>query len=368
MTTTTILVTGGTGFLGRHLVRKLRERHADADLRVLTRSFDLELADLGVELIEGSLTRAQDVRRAVEGAGQVYHLAGRVERDPARSHLMYDLHVEGTRRLLDALRDQPVDKIVVASTSGTVGVSTDPDQVADDDSPHAEHVVHRWPYYLSKIYAERVCQRFVDEHDLPIVIMRPTLLLGPGDRKQSSTGDVALFMQQKIPSVPRGGLSFVDVRDVADAFIAAMERAPGDGRTYLLGATNLKLRDFFERLSQLTGVRAPWMPIPDEAMSWGSKLLDGAMRALGRKGPELDPVSVEMSRHYWYIDWSRAVRELDFTPRSPTETLRDTVRWIEQHHPEFASAMSSHRRTPPSAFVPRETVEYARSLQEGAEE
>jgi dihydroflavonol-4-reductase len=360
----TILVTGGTGFLGRHLVKKLLtagDVDSRPDVRVLTRGFDIELADLGVELIEGSLTEAQDVRRAIEGVTQVYHLAGRVERDPSRAHLMYDLHVEGTRHLLDALRDQPVKKIVVASTSGTVGVSKNPDFIARDESPHVEHVVAHWPYYLSKIYAERVCQRFVDDHEMPIVMMRPSLLLGPGDRKQSSTGDVILFMKKRIPATLNGGLSFVDVRDTAEAFIAAMEKGVV-GRTYLLGGHNMTLEEFFQNLESITGIRAPWMPIPDEALSLGAKLLGGAMKTLGLKGDGVDPVSVEMARHYWYIDSARARQELGFTPRDAEETLRDTVRWLEQYHPDFVSSVSRNRREPPSEFVPAETIEYARKL------
>ena len=354
----TTLVTGGTGFLGRHLVSQLIAQ-GRGPVRVLTRRFDLELADLGVELIEGTLSEAADVRRAVEGVTHVYHLAGRVERDPSRAHLMYELHVEGTRRLLDALRDQPVEKIVVASTSGTVGVGTTPDFMGREGSPTTERIVKDWPYYLSKIYAERVCERFITHHKLPIVLMRPTLLLGPGDHNQSSTGDVLLFMRRKVPAALSGGLSFVDVRDTADAFIRAMDRAPA-GSTYLLGATNLTLSDFFHRLADITGIPGPRLPLPDSSIALGARLLKRAMNAIGREA-DLDPVSVEMARHFWYIDASLARQELDWSPRSPDATLRDTVRWIEQHHPEFAPASLPHR-TPPPEFVPLETIEFARKL------
>lgn len=360
-----ILVTGGTGFLGRHLIKQLRAT-TDTPIRVLARSFDTELADLGVELMEGSMTRTEDIIAAVEGVTHVYHLAGRVERDASKAHAMYDLHVEGTRHLLDALRGQKgVKKIVVASTSGTVGVSKDSEQIANDDSSHAEHIVHKWPYYLSKIYTERLCMRFVEEHSMPIVLMRPTLLLGPGDVKQSSTGDVVLFLQKKIPAPIEGGLSFVDVRDVADAFIAAMEKAPA-GRTYLLGAENLTMESFFKRLEHLTGIRAPWIPIPGDAMLFGAKLLGQAMKLIG-KDTDVDPVSVEMAQHYWYIDSSRAIEELDFAPRSGTETLRDTIRWIEQYHPEFATHIEREKRQDPISYVPQETLDYARKLQEERE-
>lgn len=360
-----ILVTGGTGFLGRHLIKALRAS-SSTPIRVLARSFDVELADLDVEQMEGSLTRTEDILAAVNGVTHVYHLAGRVERDPSRAHAMYDLHVEGTRHLLDALREQPgLKKVVVASTSGTVGVSKSPDLIATDSSPHVEHIVSKWPYYLSKIYTERLCQRFVTEHDMPIVLMRPTLLLGPGDVKQSSTGDVVLFLQKKIPASIEGGLSFVDVRDVADAFIAAMERAPA-GRTYLLGAENLTMESFFKRMEHLTGIRAPWLPIPGEAMRIGAKLIGQAMKLIG-KDADVDPVSVEMAQHYWYIDSSRAIEELGFSPRSSTETLRDTIKWIEQYHPEFATHIEREKRQPLTSYVPQETLDYARKLQEDLE-
>ena len=359
-----ILVTGGTGFLGRHLIKKLKER-TDMPIRVLARSFDLELADMDVELMEGSLTRTQDILAAVNGVTHVYHLAGKVERDPANAHVMYDLHVEGTRHLLDALLQQDVKKVVVASTSGTVGVSKDPDFIATDDSPHVEHVANKWPYYLSKIYTERLCQRFVREHDMPIVLMRPTLLLGPGDVRQSSTNDIVLFLQKKIPAQIEGGLSFVDVRDVADAFIEAMDKAPA-GSTYLLGAENLTMESFFKRLEHITGIRAPWLPIPGDAMRIGAKVIGNAMKFLGKEA-DIDPASIEMAQHYWYIDSSKAIEELGFNPRSSTETLRDTVRWIEQYHPEFTSNMDPQKKQKPVSYVPQETLEYARKLQEEME-
>ncbi len=358
----TTLITGGTGFLGRHLIDQLIAK-GESELRVLTRNPAPELSDLGVEVIEGSLLSRDDLERAADGVQRVYHLAGRVERDRKKAHLMYELHVDGTRLLLDVLNDSDtdIDNIVVASTSGTVGVGTSPDFMATDDSPHAESVVRNWPYYLSKIYAERVCFDFIDEHQLPIVQMRPTLLLGPGDERSSSTGDVVLFLKRKIPAIIEGGLSYVDVRDTADAFIRAMESGdPGD--TFLLGATNLTLRDFFARLEALSGVQAPSVAVPDSLAKLGSRLLDAVTNVKSDVG-ELDPVSLEMARHYWYIDSSRAIGELNFSPRDPDKTLRDTIDWIRENHPDFQDERGP-RPDPPPERVPPETVEYARTLRE----
>jgi dihydroflavonol-4-reductase len=350
----TTLVTGGTGFLGRHLVDQLLDRD-DTDVRVLTRSYDRELAERGVEVVEGSLDSESDLERAVDGVDRVYHLAGKVDRRPDHAHEMFELHVDGTRRLLEAADRAGVERVVVASTSGTVGVSESPDQVATEESPTREDLVRDWPYYLSKIYAERVCRDVADERDIEVIVMRPTLLLGPGDERESSIGDVVLFMKRKIPATMSGGISFVDARDAADGFIRAMEDGTA-GASYLLGQANLSLADFFERLEAITGISAPKMPLPDGLMVSGAKLLDTASRLVDRDS-DIDPVSVEMGQYYWYIDSSKAEAELGWEPRDADETLRDTVRWIEQHHPDFAN--TNEREAPPEEFVPRETVEFA---------
>lgn len=356
----TTLITGGTGFLGRHLIDRLIADGA-TDLRVLSRSDQPELSELGIDVVCASLDDDKALADAVKDVDRVYHLAGRVERDRSKAHLMYALHVDGTTALLDALRhsDTAIKKIVVASTSGTVGVGKTADFMATDNSPHAEPIVRDWPYYLSKIYAERICFDYVERYELPIVLMRPTLLLGPGDRRESSTGDVVLFMKQKMPGIIDGGLSFVDVRDTAAAFVKAMERGQA-GDTYLLGAANMTLAQFFKRLEAISGIAAPTVKIPTTLAKLGGRFLNAAT-SLGANLGDIDPVSLEMARHYWYIDSTKARTELDWTPRAPDQTLRDTLNWIEANHPDF-SAPAGRRRTPPPELVPPETVEYAKEL------
>ncbi len=329
-----ILVTGGTGFLGRHLIEQLLQK-GEKKIKVLTRSFDYELGELGIEQIEGSLLDHDALKRALENVKYVYHLAGRVERDPSSAHLMYELHVDGTRHLLDRIVGTKVKKIVVASTSGTVGVSKFDDYIADDSSPTVEDIVSKWPYYLSKIYAERVCERYIREYNLPIIMMRPTLLLGPGDERKSSTEDVVKFLNGDIPSVPSGGLSFVDVRDVASAFIEAMEVGEA-GEHFLLGAQNLTVESFFDELSLLSGKTPPKLHLPQSAAVMGAKVLDSAMRIFGKRA-SVDPVSVDMSGYYWYIDSKNAEQKLGWNPRSPRLTLRDTIKDIRKRQERDAT-------------------------------
>ncbi|HWL89546.1 MAG TPA: NAD-dependent epimerase/dehydratase family protein, partial [Polyangiaceae bacterium] len=234
------------------------------------------------------------------------------------------LHVEGTKVALDACRDAGVTKVVYASTSGTVAIGEDPEHIANEEDETPIGLLSRWPYYRSKLFAERAAlERNTDRFS--VVSVNPSLLLGPGDKRESSTEDVRLFLDRKILAVPAGGISFVDVRDAAEVMLSAMDRGEG-GQRYLLGAINLTLRAFFERLERASGVKAPWLPIARAPLfaRRGAEMLGRVTSRLGMDMP-VDPVSLDMAQYYWYVDSTRAETVLDFRPRDPQKTLVDTV-------------------------------------------
>src|ERR1051325_1328132 len=256
------LVTGGTGFLGSHLVRQLIEEGAK-DVRVMATSIPDWLVDLGVETFAGSITNADDNKRAVEGIGEIYHLAGKVSRERKDAREMYDIHVEGTRLLCDAAKAAGVKTIVLASTSGTIAVTKEGDVVPDETYPVPLDIISRWPYYASKAYQEMAALERFSGKGLRLVIMNPSLLLGPGDDRLSSTKVILDFMARKISAAPNGGLNFVDVRDTAQAFRVAMQRGR-HGERYLLGAVNWTFVKFFDRLARLTKVASPRLAFPSK--------------------------------------------------------------------------------------------------------
>lgn len=341
-----VLVTGGTGFLGEHLLRALRGR--GQAVRVLTREPTAELSELGVSIYQGDLltdsNRAEAttskpdelpsneaLESALDGVKEVYHLAGMVSRDPARAQMMMHLHVDGTRRLLYACKRAGVRRILLASTSGTIAVSRDADPIPDETWPYPVELCGEWPYYLSKIYQEKLALELAPKLGLELVVVNPSLLLGPGDRRGSSTMDVRRFLCNEIPAVPSGGVNFVDVRDVATACAAAMERGR-NGQRYLLGGPNWTFAEFLGRLGRIARIDGPWLKLPSR---W-NRLFEGAVKAVdeiyrhrGQTSP-IERVSFEMSQHFWYCDSSLAMRELGFAIRDPAETLDDTVRDVRK--------------------------------------
>jgi len=278
------------------------------------------------EAVVGDLLDGESVARLLDGAEVLVHLAGRVSRDPDDGPALYRLHVEGTRLLLQRAAQAGVGRVVLASTSGTIGVATTP-RVATEADDYPITVVGHWPYYLSKIYQEKLALSFCAQNDIDLVCLNPSLMLGPGDERFSSVGDVWKFLHRDIPAMPAGGLSFVDVRDVATTFVAALDRGRA-GERYLLGASNMPFFEFFGRLSRLADVPPPRLRLPSELKIWSTEGLARLARWRGRE-PALDRASVEMGEHYFYVDSEKAKDELGFSPRDPQETLKDTVRDLQ---------------------------------------
>src|SRR4051812_17137568 len=292
----TTLITGGTGFLGQHLVRQLVDSGAK-DIRVMATSIPEWLAGLGGDTFEGSVTNEDDVARALEGVTEIYHLAGRVSRDKDDAREMYKLHVDGTRILCDAATKTGVTTIVLASSSGTIAVSEDRNEIADETYSAPLDIVSRWPYYASKAYQEMAALERFHGKGLRLVIMNPSLLLGPGDDRLSSTKIVLDFMARKISAVPTGGLSFVDVRDAAKAFQVAMKKGR-HGERYMLGVANWTFDRFFGRLERLTKIAAPKLALPSKVMVAGSQIVDSLFRQWNFASP-VEPGAIEMAQYYW---------------------------------------------------------------------
>lgn len=321
------LITGATGFLGTHLVEQLLSQGV-TDLRVLTTNGnDLNLP-AEVEIIEGSITYEPTVQQAVDGVESIYHLAGKVSRNPNDKREMHAIHIDGTRLLCNAAKAAGVRRIVMASTSGTIAITKTGKEIPDETWPTPIELCSRWPYYASKVYQEETARRACGDK-IELIMLNPSLLLGPGDVRLSSTNDILKFMGRDIPVVPPGGINFVDVRDVAAAFISAMKKGRA-GERYLLGGPNWTFEKFFGRLARLTNVSAPKLKVPANWAVWGAKVADSFYRHWD-KVPPVEVVSVEMSEYFWYVDSHKAEQELGFISRDPGETLYDTVSYIRTH-------------------------------------
>ncbi len=322
-----ILITGGTGFLGTHLVQKFLDSGA-RNLRVMASSVPEWMTDSGVEPFAGSVTRKEDVANATKNCEAVYHLAGKVSFAYDGAIQMNKIHVEGTRLLCEAAKENKVKNFILASSSGTSAITED-GEITDETYPQPVEILTKWAYYASKYYQEKTALRVFQDKGERLVILNPSLLLGAGDERLSSTKPVLDFMAKKLPTTPSGGLNFVDARDAANAFFSALDKGRHQER-YLLGAVNWTFQEFFKRLERLTGVSAPVLKIPKSVAVFGANFLDSVYKNFNKTMP-FEASEVEMGEYFWYFDSSKAEEELGFTSRDPQETLQDTISYLREN-------------------------------------
>ncbi|MCO6512640.1 MAG: NAD-dependent epimerase/dehydratase family protein [Aridibacter famidurans] len=321
-----ILITGGTGFLGSHIVRRFLDA-GEKNLRVMASSVPEWMTDEGVEPAVGSVTNPDDVADALKDVSAIFHLAGKVSRDNSDAAAMNRVHVQGTRILCEAAAKAKVKTMVLASSSGTIAIS-EKDEVLDETFPPPLELISRFAYYSSKFYQEKTALENFGNKSQKLVIVNPSLLLGPGDERLSSTKPVLDFLARKIPFTPSGGLNFVDVRDTADAFIAALDKGKHQEK-YLLGSENMTFEEFFGRLERLSGVSAPMLRVPKSISIPAANFVDSFFRSRKKASP-IEAKEVEQAELFWYFDSDKAKEELGFDPRDPQETLNDTIKYLRK--------------------------------------
>lgn len=313
--------------MGTHLVRQFLDAGAK-NLRVMASSVPAWMTDAGVEPFAGSVTRKEDVSAATKNCEAIYHLAGKVSFDYDGAAKMNKLHVEGTRLLAHAAKENKVKNFILASSSGTSAITED-GEIVDETFPQPVEILSKWAYYASKYYQEKTALKAFNDKGERLVILNPSLLLGSGDERLSSTKVVLDFMAKKLPITPSGGLNFVDARDAASAFVNALDKGRHQER-YLLGAVNWTVKEFFARLERLTGVSAPMFSVPKSIAVAGSNFISTLYKTFDKPAP-FEASEVEMGEYFWYFDSTKAAEELNFTTRDPMETLQDTIKYLREN-------------------------------------
>ncbi|MCX5723046.1 MAG: NAD-dependent epimerase/dehydratase family protein [Nitrospirae bacterium] len=321
------LVTGATGFIGGAVTRALVGR--GIDVRVLTRGgADLQnLQGLTVERIEGDLRDQASLRKALTGCQQLYHVAAHYAlwaKDPS---IFYDVNVTGTKNLLEAARSVGTARIVYCSTIGAIGLPPGGGLGTEETPVSLDQMAGH--YKRSKYLAEQEVLKLA-KAGLPVVIVNPSAPVGAGDVKPTPTGQVIVdFMKGRMPAYIETDMNIVDVDDVAAGHLLAMEKGR-IGERYILGNKNLMLREVFEILSRLTGVKAPTVKLPRLAILPLAYLNQWIANFTGQP-PRIPLEGVKMAKYKMHYDCGKAIRELGIPQTPPEIALGKAVQWFRDH-------------------------------------
>jgi hopanoid-associated sugar epimerase len=317
-------VTGGTGFIGGALIRRLLAEGYEVRALMRPRS-DTRLIDgLSVERITGDLADEDVIKRGCERCDQVFHLAALYSFWGHPWEEFYRSNVEGTHNVLRSAWETGVSRIVYTSSIATLGQPADGSS-GDEETPStlADMIGH---YKRSKFLAEETA------HDLarrgaPVVIVNPAAPIGAGDYKPTPTGRMIVdFLCGRMPAYVDTCLTLVDVDDVAYGHLLAAEKGRL-GERYILGGETLTLKDMLDLLAAVSGMPPTRWRIPHAvAQAWAC--VDVGLATVNRRHvPVATPTSARLSRRRESFTSAKAVRELGFPQTPAREALRKAVEW-----------------------------------------
>ena len=329
-----VLVTGGTGFVGANVVRHLLGRGDEVLCAVRESSPTLCLEGLDVEKVSLDLFDVDSLSGALKGVDGIYHCAGTFDPGPGGAERMQAIHVDATRALCEASLRAEVRRLVLCSSSVTVGFGSKSQpgneafDVADLSSVYGEKGALR-AYHDTKKASEELVFSFI-ERGLETVVVNPDYVIGAWDIKPTSGAMILQMKKRGIPLYPRGGKCFIDADDCAAVHLAAMDKGHV-GERYLLGNDNLSYQEFMSLIAEVVGGKAPRLPLP-KTLTWGvgqaGKLLT-RIRPHGAAG--LDPWVLHSMSQERYRSGEKARQDLDMPHTPLKESIAKALSWFQEH-------------------------------------
>jgi dihydroflavonol-4-reductase len=318
-----VLVTGGTGFIGQHVLLRLKKTGHSVRCLVRSTSDTSTPEKVGAELIIGDVTDRASVKQAVSGTDAVIHLANIYDFWIPHKKDYYAVNVEGTRNVLEESLDAKISKVIHVCTLGSYGIP--------EDMPFTEESIpankRTSLYFETKYQGGKLAWELHAEKDLPLVMVYPSAVTGPGDNKPSGRY-VHDLVKGKMPAQVflKSVLTWVDVRDVAEVIVRALEKEGNVGEKYFAGAEMLSFAEFNLLVSNASGVPLPRIKMP----GWMAMISSACLTFLADlfKFPPMLGMSSDQMRTMkkgFSADCSKVTRELDIQYISIGKSLEDTV-------------------------------------------
>jgi nucleoside-diphosphate-sugar epimerase len=325
-----VLITGGNGLLGRHLIPALQERGDRVRVLVLPTEDSTWLEERGVAVYRGDICQPETLIAPTQGTEGVLHLAGTIGVWRPMEHF-HAVNVTGTENVCRAALAAGVRRLVHVSSASVYRL--DPGRPVDEGSPLAPF---RDPYPLTKADGDILVQRMMVKDRLPAVILRPGILFGPGDRVNfGRIADRLRAGRSIIIGSGRNALPLVYVTDVVQGLILALEHERAIGQAYNIANDRpLTQREFLEAVAQEIGVKSPRLHVPYRALyaaGYAAERL--AMATHSHPPPPVTRFGVKLYGTDNRLVIDKARRELGYVPRvTLLEGVRLAAAWYRKQN------------------------------------
>jgi dihydroflavonol-4-reductase len=326
-----ILVTGATGFVGSIFIPMLLKTGRASAITLFClpgERLPEGVAEDQVRVVRGDITNYESIRDAVRGHQEVYHIAGFISYWNRDKPKLLAVNVQGARNVARACAEAGVRRMVHVSSVGAVGFYRD-DRLATEDTPF------NWPdsfhYMTTKRDGELGVREVAKETGLDVVYVNPASIMGPGDPMQKSAHNqiyAKLVGHKRFFGSFTGGLAIVDVRDLSDLLIRAMEKGRA-GERYLAVGANLRYADVLRGLGKHSGTKVHPIGIPSFLVTIGGAFAE-FFSVFTKKRPLITIAYGRLSGWLGYYDASKSARELGVSYRDSDETFKDGVDFYQK--------------------------------------
>jgi len=323
-----LLVTGATGFIGLNLVQYLCKLGNPPRVLCRPTSDTSKLINQPIQIVYGDIQDIYSVNQAVSGCDHIFHLAGYARNWANNPAIFYKVNVAGTRNILKAASKEKVKKVVVTSTSMTLGPSRGNPQTETSDRMDDFFC----DYERSKFYTEQLVMDFVKD-GLPVVLVNPTRVFGPGLITEGNTVTrmIKLYLKRKRWLILDNGSAignYAFVEDVVHGHWLAMQKGQ-PGEKYVLGGESLSYNEFFNILAELSGRHYRMIHVPFLLALIFSKVEMALAKSIGIY-PLITPDWVRVFVRDWDFSSEKAQKELDYKITPFREALQKTLIWIHK--------------------------------------
>ena len=321
-----IFITGGTGYIGAHLLKRLADSGEKIHVLVRSEKKATNIKHPNVAIFEGDIMNKDSIRDAMQGCNKVYHLAAFAKVWAKDPKIYFDINVTATVNILEVAQELEVSKVIVTSTAGVYGAS-----VSDDIT---ETYVRDFDFFneyeSSKAISESRIKDFVIA-GLDVSIVSPTRVFGPYlfGQPQSVTQLIHKYVKGNWRIIPGDGTkigNYVFVDDVIDGHILAMEKGK-KGHTYILGGENHDYNSFFKILAIESGIHRKMIKLPIGFQMLFSRIQ--LMKIPFGGTPLITPKWIAKGKYDWKVDANKAINELGLKVTSLQEGVKKTIDWVE---------------------------------------